>query len=50
MFFQQTFETCPCLGWSIVKQLLRCVLSKDDKNEKEIEQDETGPRSNHQRL
>lgn len=49
-FFQSVFEACPCLGWSIVKSILRCVLTKDASDKADIGEDETGPRSNHQRI
>ena len=54
-FFQQVFETCPGLGWSLIKVILRCFLTKskdqDDKDNDEKEsKGQEGSRSNHQRL
>lgn len=43
-FFEQVFEACPCLGWAVSKQILRCFLIKT------ADEDEGGSRSNHQRL
>lgn len=37
--FQQVFESCPCLGWSVSKQILKCFLTKAGEEE--------GSRGNH---
>ena len=59
-FFQQVFEQCPTLGWSLIKVILRCFLAKskakkDDEganDDKEVadKEDQDGSRSNRQRL
>lgn len=41
--FQQVFEACPCLGWALVKHILKCCLLKG----KGEEGDEEGARGNH---
>ena len=57
--FKSVIEKCPCLGWSLIKVILRCFLNKTqekDKSEMKEEkkakkpEEEGGSRSNHQRL
>ena len=57
--FKSVIEKCPCLGWSLIKVILRCFLNKpaektksEDKEEKKAKpaDGEGGSRSNHQRL
>ena len=48
-FFEQVFESCPCLGWAVSKQILKCFLTKSTDCA-DIANEEGGSRSNHQRL
>ena len=54
--FKSVIEKCPCLGWSLIKVILRCFLNKtkeQDENDKKEEKkakgadEEGGSRSNH---
>lgn len=42
------FEQCPCIGWALLKTVLKCFLPKG-KSDEEAKKEE-GSRSNHQRL
>ena len=45
--FQTVFEHGPCIGWSVLKIVLKCFLPKTKSEE---DSKEEGSRSNHQRL
>jgi hypothetical protein len=55
-FFQQLFEACPCMGWHLIKVILRCFLpkapkdAKEDAKEDEKKEEGDGSRSNTQRM
>lgn len=44
--FQSVFEACPCLGWSMVKLILKCCMIKSTDEAVEGAEKE-GARSNH---
>lgn len=60
--FQTVFEQCPCLGWMVIKTVIKCFLQKEKtENSSAVDNPEAidkpatkevqeGSRSQHQRL